>query len=56
MNRTETTNASIFNRIQEIEVGISGIEDTRKTLIHQSKKMLNLKNFPHRILMKSGIV
>ena len=37
--RTGATDISITNRIQETEERISGVDDTLKKLIHQSKKM-----------------
>jgi hypothetical protein len=45
---TRTTETSIIKRMQEMDMRISGIEDTIKKQktkwIHQSKKMLNLKS------------
>jgi hypothetical protein len=43
--RTGTTDASIAKRIQEREDRILGVEDTIEEIIHQPKKVLNLKNF-----------
>jgi uncharacterized protein (UPF0218 family) len=40
-----TIDASISNRIQEMEERISGAEDTIKTLKQQSMKMQNAKSF-----------
>ena len=51
--RTETTDISITNKTQEMEEKILGIEDAREKWIHQSKKILNLKCFYHKIFRKS---
>ena len=47
--RTETTDASITNRIQEMEERISGVDNTKGERIHRSKKMpnVNVSNSKH---------
>jgi hypothetical protein len=45
MEREGTIDTNFSKRIREMAERISGTEDTKKKVIHSSKKMINLKSF-----------